>query len=140
MRSRYVYHIIDAAGVTRYVGCSVNPYARLRSHLSGAVCGAKYGFPAAYLFPRWLWMELVAGRVPSVRIVQIAGADWRADERAETHRLLAAGAPLLNGVVKGFPRPRAPRTGRTRRMVESQVSRDEIRRGTAAVGLRPNGV
>lgn len=100
--SRYLYHIRDAAGAVRYVGVANNPYRRFIDHQSQArwANGQRHS-RGGDLFHQWFYDECRAGRRPMLLIVGIVESDWANDERREIYRLLEAGEPLMNSVVKG---------------------------------------
>lgn len=95
-KPRYLYRVTDAAGNIRYVGCSTNPSKRLKQHINEAKAGS-----APSDFGDWLIAEIAGGRSPALIVVGPAGDSWESDEQDEIARAIAAGARLLNGIVRG---------------------------------------
>jgi hypothetical protein len=100
-RSAYVYGLMDAAGVVRYVGSAYNPYKRLLYHLCGMYLPDDkcYDTPAETCFKAMLR----SGHHPTVVILSAHPDRGTASvaERREIARRFFAGEPLTNYLIKG---------------------------------------
>lgn len=117
-KPRFIYYVFGDDGVVRYVGCSVDPRARLVQHYY-EVSTLTPGFHSIHPFGRWLLEKRSRGEAIHVCRVRKAAVRWELDEQIEIARLMDAGAPLLN-VICELSQVRPPRRKMKRRTWERE--------------------
>lgn len=120
-RETTIYALCDPdTGAIRYIGKSVDVARRYKSHLSAR----DYQHTP---IRRWVAKVKRAGKVPTLRVLEVCGEDWVERERHWIAASRAAGADLLNLSDGGDGAPGVRRTAE-QRAASSRLAKAQGRR------------